>query len=85
MDTYQTPQAYLHGEGSSEGGDTPPDSQSMIDEAIIDFSAPEMSQNTLQQEPAMPEFDPKYVSGIIPKGTQDNLLGTPLSNLFVAT
>jgi huntingtin interacting protein 1 len=43
METYQSPQAFLHNEGSSEGGDTPPDSQSMADESLIvdlDFAQP---------------------------------------------
>jgi huntingtin interacting protein 1 len=43
LDTYQTPQAFLHNEGSSEGGDTPPDSRSMADESMIvdlDFAQP---------------------------------------------
>lgn len=43
LDTYQTPQAYLHNEGSSEGGDTPPDNRSVADDNLIvdlDFAQP---------------------------------------------
>uniref|UniRef100_A0A915DZ97 Huntingtin interacting protein 1 n=1 Tax=Ditylenchus dipsaci TaxID=166011 RepID=A0A915DZ97_9BILA len=66
LDSYQSPQAYLHVEASSDGGSadgdiTPPDSQSICDETIIDLTMPEsafVDQETSQQQQA-PLFDPK--------------------------
>jgi len=55
MDTYQTPQAYLHGE-NSEGGDSPPDGQSLADETLLvdlNFS------QALASTPTPPAKDPK--------------------------
>ncbi|KAK0420899.1 hypothetical protein QR680_014953 [Steinernema hermaphroditum] len=40
FDSYRSPQAYLHGDGASEC-DTPPDSQSLAEETLIDISVPE--------------------------------------------
>uniref|UniRef100_A0A914DPV0 Huntingtin interacting protein 1 n=1 Tax=Acrobeloides nanus TaxID=290746 RepID=A0A914DPV0_9BILA len=57
LDSYQSPHAYLHGEGSSEGGDTPPDSNSMFDESIIDLSMPDPVQVAPVQQ--IPVRDPK--------------------------
>lgn len=47
LDTYQTPQAVLHGDNTSES-ETPPDSQSLADEHLVDISEPTSEQH---QEP----------------------------------
>ncbi|VDM47235.1 unnamed protein product [Toxocara canis] len=54
LDTYQSPQAYLHGDSVSES-DTPPDGRS-IDESLVDVSEPQTVQ---QEETAQSSEDPR--------------------------
>ena len=55
MDTYQTPQAYLHGE-NSEGGDSPTDGQSLADETLlVDLNFAQALAST----PTPPAKDPR--------------------------
>ncbi|KHN86794.1 Huntington interacting protein related 1 [Toxocara canis] len=54
LDTYQSPQAYLHGDSVSES-DTPPDGRS-IDESLVDVSEPQTVQ---PEETAQSSEDPR--------------------------
>uniref|UniRef100_A0A915BKG8 Huntington interacting protein related 1 n=1 Tax=Parascaris univalens TaxID=6257 RepID=A0A915BKG8_PARUN len=56
LDTYQSPQAYLHGDNVSEG-DTPPDGRS-VDESLVDVSEP---QTIHQEEEHTVATDPRDV------------------------
>uniref|UniRef100_A0A914SI22 AP180 N-terminal homology (ANTH) domain-containing protein n=1 Tax=Parascaris equorum TaxID=6256 RepID=A0A914SI22_PAREQ len=57
LDTYQSPQAYLHGDNVSEG-DTPPDGRS-VDESLVDVSEP---QTIHQEEEHTVATDPRFVA-----------------------
>uniref|UniRef100_A0AC34QKF4 Huntingtin interacting protein 1 n=1 Tax=Panagrolaimus sp. JU765 TaxID=591449 RepID=A0AC34QKF4_9BILA len=57
MDTYQTPHAFLHGEGQSEGGDSPHDGQSLAGDLLVDL---DFSQ-TIPSTPTPPVKDQKDV------------------------
>lgn len=58
FESYVAPHAYLHGDGMSEGSETPPDSQSMLDLPLVDIS--EIQQAPPPPPPAFDKFDEAF-------------------------